>query len=88
MVLGHAIWQLLSVIFPCDGHSAISDGVGVFRIELEHLIEVLNSPIVLAFAYVGEAAIVEGIGVVRIKRDRQVEVDRETLRVAPSSNSP
>jgi len=62
MVLGHAIWQLLSVIFPCDGHSTISDGVGVFRIELEHLIEVLNSPFVLAFAYVGEAAIVEGIG--------------------------
>ena len=49
------------VIFLCDGHGAISDGVGVFRIELEHLVEVLNSPIVLAFAYVGEAAIVEGI---------------------------
>ena len=60
--------------FPCDGHSAISDGVGVFRIKLEHLVEVLNGPIVLTLAYVGETAIVEGIGIVRIKLDRQVEV--------------
>jgi hypothetical protein len=82
MVLGHAIWQLLSVIFPCDGHSAISDGVGVFLIELEHLVEVLNSPIVLAFTYVGEAAIVEGIGIVRIKLDRQVEVLNGAVNLA------
>jgi len=70
----HAISQLLSVVFLCDGRSAISDGVGVFRIELEHLVEVLNSPIVLTLVYVGATAIVEGIAVVRIKLDRQVEV--------------
>jgi hypothetical protein len=62
--------RLLSVIFLRDCLSAISDGVGVFWIELEHLVEVLNSPIVLAFAYVGEAAIVEGIRIVWIKLDR------------------
>src|SRR5262249_19482474 len=70
------------VIFPCDGHSAISDGVGVFRIELEHLVEVLNSPIVLALAYVGETAIVEGIGIVWIKLDRQVEVLNGAVNLA------
>src|SRR6266478_2699881 len=82
MVLRHAIWQLLSVIFPGDGHSAIFDGVGVFRIELEHPVEVLNSPIVLAVAYVGEAAIVQGIGIVRTKRDRRVEVLHGAVNLA------
>src|SRR6266576_6175032 len=82
MVLRHAIWQLPSVIFPGEGHSAIFDGVGVFRIELEHPVEVLNSPIVLAVAYVGEAAIVQGIGIVRTKRDRQVEVLHGAVNLA------
>src|SRR5215472_17515125 len=82
MVLGHAIWQLLSVVFPCDGHSAISDGFAVFGFELEHLVEVLNSPIVLTLAYVGETAIVEGIGIVRIKLDRQVEVLNGAVNLA------
>src|SRR6266576_3704473 len=82
MVLPHAIWQQPSVIFPDDGHSAIFDGVGVFRIELEHPVEVLNSPIVLAVAYVGEAAIVQGIGIVRTKRDRRVEVLHGAVNLA------
>src|SRR5215471_277809 len=78
----HAISQLLSVVFLCDGRSAISDGVGVFRIELEHLVEVLNSPIVLTLVYVGATAIVEGIAVVRIKLDRQVEVLNGAVNLA------
>src|SRR6266576_3061832 len=83
MVLRHAIWQLPSVIFPGDGHSAIFDGVGVFRIELEHPVEVLNSPIVLAVAYVGEAAIVRGVDVARIDLDRLAEVLNGAVGFAP-----
>src|SRR3974377_1784411 len=82
MVLGHAIWQLLSVVFPCDGHSAIFDGVGVFRIELEHLVEVLNSSIVLTLAYVGDTAIVEGIAIVRSNPGREVGVLNGAVNLA------
>src|SRR6516164_3933119 len=70
------------LFFLCDGRSAISDGLGVFRIKLEHLVEVLNSPIVLALVYVGATAIVEGIAVVRIKLDRQVEVLNGAVNLA------
>src|ERR1039457_2062397 len=56
------------------GHSAIVEGTGVVRIELDGLVVVVDGAVVLAFVEVGVAAIGEGQGVVRIELDGLVEI--------------
>ena len=44
------------------GDAAVVVGLGIFRVDLDRLVEIVNRPVVLAFIPIGPAAVVVGNG--------------------------
>ena len=62
--------------------SAISDDIGIIRIELEHLIEIFDRQNLCASTDVSEATIIESVGIVRVKLDGGVEIVHSAISLA------
>jgi hypothetical protein len=62
--------------------SAISDGIGIMRIELEHLVEIFDCQVVRTSPEVSDATIIEGVSLVRVKVDGGVEIVHGAISLA------